>query len=501
MPNTKSSVRRLLTYTDLENLGIKFRGFWYKTNDVVNYRVSAYFNDVLLYTYFVGENGEVNDNDFEHIAVPDFMKNYTYCGLVDGAVRNINEDIVVKLFYINPQNTSGKYTVAFKDSFKGSEKAVDIQIVNENESAVEPTEFIREYDYLGYHYTFSKWNKDFTNVTKDIIVKAVYNRTSNNEEYVNWDILNNKGMIYGNVYLYNCRAKDFILTVKDESGNIVYEHNGLYPNIEFETTTQNYLFELSYNKLVSNIDGVDNYELKTQSFTIKGHNLTSNSSTKVKEISYLGMTFETEKKYYLLDSVNDNGFSSRPVKSNGELKFEELMPNTTYKLYEANKFSVSGLNGDEIIGNFYNIYELSDTYTTLSLPISFYNPEATHSFMADYIVGIKYPIRFNVGNLSDYCSTFRIIVDFNVSNYENSQQSMMHGSFSYINGDLDGDNPQYFDGVISFDIQCFDVPGNEGAVMYAPFTSAILIIDDYGSSHYTFKFGFSNNSEYYELFV
>jgi hypothetical protein len=78
---------------------------------------------------------------------------------------------------------------------------------------------------------------------------------------------------------------------------------------------------------------------------------------------------------------------------------------------------------------------------------------------------------------------------------------MMHGSFSYINGDLDGDNPQYFDGVISFDIQCFDVPGNEGAVMYAPFTSAILIIDDYGSSHYTFKFGFSNNSEYYELFV
>jgi hypothetical protein len=45
------------------------------------------------------------------------------------------------------------------------------------------------------------------------------------------------------------------------------------------------------------------------------------------------------------------------------------------------------------------------------------------------------------------------------------------------------------------------VPGNEGAVMFASITSAILIIDDYGSSHYTFKFGFSNNSEYYELFV
>lgn len=505
MPNTKSSIRRLFTYTDLENLGIKFRGFWYKTSDVVNYRVSAYFNDVLLYTYFVGENGEVNDNDFEHIAVPDFMKNYTYCGLVDGAVRNINEDIVVKLFYINPQNTSGKYTVAFKDSFKGSEKAVDIQIVNENESAVEPTEFIREYDYLGYHYTFSKWNKDFTNVTKDIIVKAVYNRESNNEEYVNWDILNNKGMIYGNVYLYNCRAKDFILTVKDESGNIVYEHNfyehnGFYPNIEFETTTQNYLFELSYNKLVSSIDGVDNYELKTQSFTIKGHNLTSNSSTKVKEVSYFGMTFETEKKYYLLDSVDENGFSSRPVKSTGELKFEELKPNTTYKLYEANKFSVSDLNGNEIIGNFYNIYELSDTYTTLSLPISLYNPEGTHSFMAQYIVGTGYPIRLKVGNLFDYCSSFSIIVDFYVDSYENNQQAFVHGYFEYMNGILSGDNPQYSDGVISFDIHCYDVPGNEGAVMYAPITRARLIIDDYASLDYYFQIGFTNSPEYNELF-
>jgi len=496
MPNTKSSIRRLFTYTDLENLGIKFRGFWYKTNDVVNYRVSAYFDDVLLYTYFVGENGEVNDNDFEHIAVPDFMKNYTYCGLVDGAVRNINEDIVVKLFYINPQNNSGKYTVAFRDW----KKAVDIQIVNENESAVEPAEFIREYDYLGYHYTFSKWNKDFTNVTKDILVNAVYNRVSNNEEYVDWYILNNKGMIYGNVYLSNCRAKDFIVTVKDESGNIVYEHNGIYPNIEFETTTQNYLFELSYNKLVSTIDGVDNYELKTQSFTIKGHNLTSNSSTKVKEISYLGMTFETEKKYYLLDSIDENGFSTRPVKSNGELKFEELSPNTTYKLYEANKFSVSDLNGNEIIGNFYNIYELSDTYKTLSLPISLYNPEKTHSFMADYIVGTRYPIKFKVGNLADYCTTFRIVVNFYVNNYENEQQSNVYGHFEYINGYLSGDNPQYSDGVISFDIQCFDMPGNEGAVMYATFTSAILIIDDYTSSNYYFHIGFTDNPEYYELF-
>jgi len=90
----------------------------------------------------------------------------------DKDFTNITADTVLTAVYIQTLN---KYTVTFKD-FDGTE--LSVQTVEYGMSATAPEAPAREGN-AQYSYTFKEWDKDFSNITGDIVVTAVYDQTVN----------------------------------------------------------------------------------------------------------------------------------------------------------------------------------------------------------------------------------------------------------------------------------------------------------------------------------
>jgi uncharacterized repeat protein (TIGR02543 family) len=89
---------------------------------------------------------------------------YTFIGW-NRSYTNVTADIVVYALYEENESEAVTYTVKFVD-YDGS--VIDTQIVEEGEDAVAPADPIRE------GYTFVGWDNDFTNVTSNLTVKAMY---------------------------------------------------------------------------------------------------------------------------------------------------------------------------------------------------------------------------------------------------------------------------------------------------------------------------------------
>ena len=89
---------------------------------------------------------------------------YTFVGW-NRSYTNVTADIVVYALYEENESEAVTYTVKFVD-YDGS--VIDTQIVEEGENAVAPADPIRE------GYTFVGWDTDFTNVTSDLVVTAMY---------------------------------------------------------------------------------------------------------------------------------------------------------------------------------------------------------------------------------------------------------------------------------------------------------------------------------------
>ena len=64
-----------------------------------------------------------------------------------------------------------KYTVTFKDGYsEGDEAIIDVQEVEEGQSAVAPDDPTRD------GYTFKGWDTDFSNVTANLTVTATWEK-------------------------------------------------------------------------------------------------------------------------------------------------------------------------------------------------------------------------------------------------------------------------------------------------------------------------------------
>ncbi len=90
----------------------------------------------------------------------------------DKAFSNITGDLTVTATYTKTLN---KYTVTFVN---WDDSVIITQQVEYGKGAVAPANPVREGD-AQYSYTFSSWDKDFSNITGDITVKATYTQTVN----------------------------------------------------------------------------------------------------------------------------------------------------------------------------------------------------------------------------------------------------------------------------------------------------------------------------------
>ncbi|MBQ1977861.1 MAG: CotH kinase family protein, partial [Ruminococcus sp.] len=81
----------------------------------------------------------------------------------------------VSVYDYTPANPTPQYTVVFKD-FNGT--VISTQTVEEGKSATAPEAPVREADSK-YTYTFKEWDKDFSAVTGNLEVNAVYTQTLN----------------------------------------------------------------------------------------------------------------------------------------------------------------------------------------------------------------------------------------------------------------------------------------------------------------------------------
>ena len=91
----------------------------------------------------------------------------------DADFTNITGDLTVTAVYTEIAKVY--YTVTFKD-FDGT--ILSTQVVEEGASAIAPADPTREAD-AQYTYTFSGWDIDFTNIKKDTTVTAIYTGTAN----------------------------------------------------------------------------------------------------------------------------------------------------------------------------------------------------------------------------------------------------------------------------------------------------------------------------------
>ena len=97
--------------------------------------------------------------------------------IVEGVMPK--EDVTVTVTYtpINDENNNGiadeeeEFTVTFVD--ENDNIIGDVQIVKYGEDAVAP--IVTKEDTVEYHYTFTGWDKDYTNVKSDLVVKAIFN--------------------------------------------------------------------------------------------------------------------------------------------------------------------------------------------------------------------------------------------------------------------------------------------------------------------------------------
>ena len=106
---------------------------------------------------------------------------YTFTGW-SGSYTNITGNVTVTAQY---SSTVNKYTVTFKD-WDGTE--LKSQSVEYGKSATAPANPTRPAT-AQYTYTFSKWDKDFSNITGNLTVTAVYTSTVNKYtvKFLNWD--------------------------------------------------------------------------------------------------------------------------------------------------------------------------------------------------------------------------------------------------------------------------------------------------------------------------
>jgi len=99
---------------------------------------------------------------------------YTFSGW-DKAFSNVTDDLTVTALYTDDSQPT--YTVTFAD-WNGT--VLKTQIVNENTAAIAPTAPTRE------GYAFTGWDKTFSNVTGDLTVTAQYIKT-HTVTFVDWD--------------------------------------------------------------------------------------------------------------------------------------------------------------------------------------------------------------------------------------------------------------------------------------------------------------------------
>ena len=100
---------------------------------------------------------------------------YTFAGW-EGDYTNVTEDRV-----ITAQYEIGSYTVVFIDNFTGEDVILSEQTVLYNESAVAP----EPPEHKGY--TFRGWSRDFSHVSSDMTIYALYQETVYTVRFIDWD--------------------------------------------------------------------------------------------------------------------------------------------------------------------------------------------------------------------------------------------------------------------------------------------------------------------------
>lgn len=166
---------------------------------------------------------------------------YVFIGW-DTPFTSVNEDLTVTAMYEQKVN---EFEVTFLDY---DDTILSIQSIPYGESAVEPATPQREGD-AQYSYTFAGWDSDFTNVTKDITVTALYD-TSVNEYSVsindgNFTFKGAEKVKYGDAYTFEVVADKgyLIATVMVNNAVVSADENGVYKvdkvigDIEITVTT------------------------------------------------------------------------------------------------------------------------------------------------------------------------------------------------------------------------------------------------------------------------
>ncbi|MBQ9743365.1 MAG: InlB B-repeat-containing protein, partial [Ruminococcus sp.] len=184
------------------------------------------------------------------------------------------------------------YTVTFKD-WDGT--TLSTQTVTEGEAATAPTSPTRESD-AQYTYTFQKWDTDFSNITADTTVTAVYSQTINKYTVTFKDYdgttLSTQSVEYGSAatapqdptregYDFSGWDKDFSSITSDITVTATYTESG----------TKTYT--------VTFVD-YDGTELKTET-VISGGSATPPVNP-LRESTTSGSSYWTTTTYYIFDS-------------------------------------------------------------------------------------------------------------------------------------------------------------------------------------------------------
>ncbi len=183
-----------------------------------------------------GNNGTIDNTTTTSSSIGWLMKTgKDNCTLkADGGtyIFNFNKSThYLEIIYVAPE-----YTVTFKD-YDGT--VLDTQTVTQGKGATAPTAPAREGN-AQYSYTFKEWDADFSAVTSDLTVTAVYTQTVNNYkvEFVDFDgaVLSTQQVEYGSGakapenptregYTFKEWDKEFTNITEDTTVNALYTKN------------------------------------------------------------------------------------------------------------------------------------------------------------------------------------------------------------------------------------------------------------------------------------
>ena len=287
----------MLQYVSKDEYSITFVGFFYRTGKNINYRIRGYYNDTIIYTYFVDKGASISNSDFENVILPKSLSHLTFVGLLNGTVNNISSDLDLEIVYIDKTKTSGPFKVVFVSHDK---TILKVDNVNYGQSASAPSGEGLDYETYSYKYTFSGWSNTFDNIEAEQVIYAKYDYVAKKDPGIKVNIYNvtNKIVFYYSSHIASVSE----IKVYDQSNSPV-DFVRMVEYYYFITTPQTYKIMIDYSYKLSSASEVVK---KNVTLDIVAHAIEEDNKLEIMELDYFGARFKPKKgQYFGLLSESD----------------------------------------------------------------------------------------------------------------------------------------------------------------------------------------------------